>query len=106
MEVIQSIGGIAFGFWFYKIFSHPLELKKKIPKIRFLKTVEILPNLRIHLKRHILHVHHWIFLSAIFILLLVITSSFTQLLLIKSFCFGGIVQGLRYKDRFRIIFKV
>lgn len=106
MEVIQSIGGIAFGFWFYKIFSHPLKLKKIVPKIRFFKTVEILPSLRIRLKRRILHIHHWIFLSAVFALLLIITSSFSQLLLAKSLCLGGIIQGFTFKDRFTILTKI
>lgn len=106
MEGIEGIGGILFGYGFTRVLSHPnYNLKLKLPNIRF-KAVEILPNLKIRLKRHILHIHHWIFLSAIFGGLIIASSSFTQLLLVKSFCLGGIIQGVCYKDRFRILIKI
>ena len=104
MEAIQSIGGLAVGYWFYHLLTQPLKFKSKVPKIK-IKAFEILPNLKIRLKKNIVHIHHWIFLSAIFVVLLTITTGFAQLLLFKSFCVGGIIQGFTYNDRFKIIIK-
>lgn len=102
MEAIESFGGIAAGFWFYHLFSQPLKLKGKLPKIK-IKALEVLPSLQIKLKKHIIHIHHWIFLSVAFAVLITATTSFAQLLLVKSFCLGGIIQGFTYSDRFKIL---
>ena len=67
--------------------------------------MEFLPSLKIRLKNHIIHIHHWIFLSAIFVVLITFTAGFAQLLFFKSFCLGGIIQGITYSDRFKIIIK-
>src|SRR3990170_5112177 len=92
MEAIQSFGGIAVGYWFYHLLTQPLKFKNKLPKIK-IKALEFLPSLKIRLKNRIIHIHHWIFLSAIFVFLLTATTGFAQLLLFKSFCVGGIIQG-------------
>ncbi|OGD95152.1 hypothetical protein A3A48_04245 [Candidatus Curtissbacteria bacterium RIFCSPLOWO2_01_FULL_37_9] len=104
MEVAQSFGGLIFGFWFYKKLSHPFQFRNKLPNIRFM-IIEILPSLRLKLKNYIIHLHHWILLSGVLTTLMMTTSGLTQLILIKSFCLGGIIQGLSYHDRFKIIFK-
>ena len=105
MDQVLGIGGILFGYSITRIFSHPgHQINKMIPSV-CLKAVEFLPRLRVKLKQHIIHIHHWIFLSLIFASLLYFTSSFTQFLIVKSFCIGGIVQGFTYKDRFKILIK-
>lgn len=102
MEAIESFSGIAAGFWFYHLLSHPFKLKNKLPQIK-IKALEILPNLKIKLRKHVIHIHHWIFLSLAFTILIAMTTSFAQLLLVKSFCLGGIIQGFTYGDRFKIL---
>ena len=104
VEAIQSFGGFAAGYWFYHLLTQPLKFKNKLPQIK-IKALEFLPNLKIRLKNHIIHIHHWIFLCAIFVVLLTATTGFYQLLLFKSFCVGGIIQGFTYSDRFKIIIK-
>jgi len=102
MEAVQGVGGLVVGYWIYNLFSHPLKFKSKIPSIRF-KLIELLPNLKINLKKKIIHVHHWILLSVVVALLIIYTSSFAHLLIVKSFFIGGIIQGFTFKDRFKII---
>lgn len=67
------------------------------------KRLEILPDVKIRMRERIVHIHHWMTLAVIFGALTFLSSGFTQLLLLKSFCFGGTLQGLLYKDRFKII---
>lgn len=105
MEILQGILGTAVGFWFYTLFTHPNKhLNHRIPKIK-LKAIEILPNLRINLKKNMIWVHHWITLSVILAVLTFKAVDFTHLLIIKSFCLGGAIQGITFKDRFNIIVK-
>lgn len=105
MEAIQGILGAAAGFWFYTIFTQPNKhLNSKVPKIK-LKAVEFLPNLKINFKKNMIWVHHWITLSVILIVLTYKAVDFTHLLIIKSFCLGGAIQGITFKDRFNILVK-
>src|SRR4030043_783637 len=105
MDQAFGVSGLIFGYSLCRLISHPrYNFKTKIAKLSF-KFIEILPNLRIKLRKRILHIHHWIFLAISFIVLSWLTSSFTQLILLKSFCLGGILQGIAYQDRFRIIIK-
>jgi len=105
METIQGIGGLAFGFWFSRFLSDPLMVKNRLPVIR-VSLIEFLPNFKIRLQKYIVHIHHWMFLSIVFGFLLVISSSFSHLLLVKSLCLGSIIQGFTFKDRFRIVSRV
>ncbi|MEK9147062.1 MAG: hypothetical protein AAB639_02600 [Patescibacteria group bacterium] len=104
METVESLGGIVTGFWFYHLFSQPLKLQDRLPKIK-IKTLEVLPNLKIRLTKRTIHIHHWVSLSIAFAILITATTGFTQFLLVKSFCLGGIIQGFTYSDRFKIITK-
>ncbi len=104
MEGIQGLGGILLGFSLFRAFSLPgSEINKKLPKLK-IYIFELFPRFKIKFEKRVLHIHHWIFLSAVFVLLMVSTS-FTQLLIVKSLCLGGIIQGFTFKDRFTIIHK-
>jgi len=105
MEVAQGILGISFGYSLWLLLSHPSKfLKNKLPEIK-LKSVQFLPNFRIKIKQKLFHIHHWIFLILILGILIYTTNSFTQLLLLKGFILGGAIQGITYKDRFKILIK-
>ncbi len=105
MEAIQGIAAATLGFWFYTVFTHPNKfLNSKIPKIK-LKAVEFLPNLRIKIKKNTIWVHHWISLSIILAILTFKAVDFTHLLIVKSFILGGAIQGITFKDRFKILQK-
>lgn len=88
------------GYTFFHFFSHPGKKKNILPHIKF-KNIELLPNLKIHFRRTTIHVHHWIILATLTITSLIIIDGFSNLLFVKGAAIGGIVQGLRFKDRFR-----
>ncbi len=127
METLQAVFGVGLGFWFYQLFSSPSHkfyldkihpnLAKKLRSIKYkiyfravpsLKTkrIQLLPAVRIRIRGHSIWLHHWITLTIILGVLIHETNSFTQLLLVKSFCIGGAVQGILYKDRFKVINKI
>jgi len=104
VEALQGLGGIVFGYGLTKFLSDPAsKIKHQIPLFRFW-VIEFIPNLKIKLRKSVLHIHHWIFLSVALVALLWATTSFTQLLFFKSLCLGGIVQGFTFKDRFKIFY--
>jgi hypothetical protein len=49
-----------------------------------------------------IHIHHWIYCSIILIILLII-KFYNPIIL--GFMVGSIIQGLKYKDRFIIVYK-
>ncbi|SRR5258708_7809041 len=104
---------IILGFIFYKKFSKP---KKRlfhsshlVQKIE-IKHIEILPCLKIPLGRkeflfgrYHLHIHHWLYLGMLLGLSLLIDSNlFGRLSFLDGFFVGGIIQGLTYRDRFKL----
>lgn len=87
------------GYMFFLYFSHPAKKKHVLPRIKF-KNIELLPNIRIHYRNTTLHLHHWLLLGMVTITSLVIYEGLQQLVLVKGVAIGGMIQGLRYKDRF------
>lgn len=97
---------LAFGIG-YEIFVYfndpikqPRREKKRLPKIRY-KNLEILPYVRIHYRQKTFHIHHWLTLSIITVLSITIYSGWTHAELLRGVAVGGIIQGLRYPDRFK-----
>lgn len=86
------------GYYIFLIFSHPAKKKHKLPRIGY-RNVEVSPNIRVHFRNRTYHLHHWLLLS-----LMIVGSFFfiEGLTVVKAAGFGGIVQGLRYSDRFKI----
>ncbi len=104
MDILKGVLALLLGFGIYILFSHPRYQKKRVPKIRLGK-VQILPNLRIRLKSGTVRLHHWIILGAILGFLNHAAQGIGNLILIKLFTLGGIVQGLTFRDRFKIFWK-
>lgn len=104
MNILEGLLASLLGFSLYLFFSHPKYWKKKIPTIRLGK-IQILPNLKIKLKNQTIHLHHWIFLSAILSFLNHIAHGIDNLLFLKLFAIGGIIQGFTFKDKFRVFVK-
>lgn len=104
MELVFSVFGLFGGYFVSHFISKPVHIKpNRLPKLG-IKRVEIMPNLLIQTKRWKIHVHHWMTLSLVFVVLILTTASFNHLIFVKSLCLGGIIQGITYKDRF-VIFK-
>ena len=98
---ILFIIGLLFGYTFFLFMSDPGKRKNVLPKIAF-GNIEILPNLRIRVGNTYFWIHHWIYLSVIILISFIIIQSITQLVFMRGIAVGGILQGLRYKDRFRV----
>jgi hypothetical protein len=125
MEIAEGFFGFSLGFGFYQLFSvksHPLKMDSRWPslaiKLRFykakinkmvpnvkLKYIEFSPIFKLRLRNRIIHLHHWFTLTLVLMFLMYISTGFTQLFLIKSFCVGGAVQGLIYEDRFKFLIR-
>lgn len=103
-DILERILAVILGFGVYLVFSHPKYWKKKIPKFH-LGAIEILPNFKIKLKNQTIHVHHWIWLSAILGYLNHIAHGIDNLLFLKLFATGGIIQGFTFKDKFNVFIK-
>lgn len=104
IELIKAALAIILGFSLYMLFSHPKYLKKSVPSIGTGK-IQILPNLKIKFKNRIIHLHHWILLSAFLGFLNHIAQGIDNLFYIKLFTLGGIIQGFSFKDRFKVFIK-
>lgn len=86
------------GYYVFLIFSHPEKKKSKLPRIAY-RNIEVSPNIKIHFRNRTYHLHHWLVLTLMFLGSLYFIDG---LVAVKAAGFGGIVQGLRYSDRFKI----
>lgn len=104
MDILKASSAAILGFILYVIFTNPKNLKKKIPKVSMGK-IQILPNLKLRLRNQTIHLHHWILLSAVLGFLNHIAKGIDNLIYLKLFAIGGIIQGFTFKDRFQIFIK-
>jgi hypothetical protein len=88
------------GYVLFLYLTHPEKKKHKIPQIKVWR-IELLPNIKIHYKGKIYHIHHWAILTLVTALTLLNYEGFQYLTLVKGIAIGGIIQGLRYPDRFK-----
>lgn len=93
------IGYLIF-LYFNDPIKNPLKKKKRLPQLGY-KNIEILPYFRVHIKTKTYHIHHWLTLTVITAITLISLDSMQHLLVLKGVAVGGIVQGLRYPNRFK-----
>lgn len=97
--------GATAAFSLFTIISHPRsKIYKNIPRVK-VKNVDVLPNLRIKRKEKIYHIHHWLYWSSLYAYLLLRKKRILKKTFLHGFIVGGILQGLAYKDRFKVIHK-
>lgn len=89
MSYLFLILGILIGFLFFQIFSGKYEGDKIERCVRFL------------INDYYVHIHHWI--GAFVVLVTLIVFSFYNSF-IYGFLIGSIIQGLKYRDRFYIVY--
>ncbi|MEN9407324.1 MAG: hypothetical protein RLZZ455_540 [Candidatus Parcubacteria bacterium] len=99
--IIIFLVSFAVGYYLFLLFSHPEKKQHKLPRVKF-KNIEILPNLKIHGRHRTYHIHHWVLLSVVVAVGALAYESLLKSPLLNGVTAGGILQGLRYKDRFRI----
>jgi hypothetical protein len=88
------------GYVLFLYLTHPEKKKHRIPRVK-LGRIELLPNIRIHFRGKVYHIHHWAVLTLVTALTLINYEGFQYLTLIKGIAIGGVIQGLRYPDRFK-----
>lgn len=97
-----SLGG-ASGFLLFLLTSHPKSpVHKKLPQ-KDVKNIAILPSIKLRKKGKTYHLHHWLLLTLLYISLLFLRRKRYKLL--HGFLLGSILQGLTYKDRFRMVYR-
>lgn len=106
-EAMRVLTGTSVGFGFFRLSSHPknkLSFYHRLPKIK-ISAVEILPNLKFKFKNYFIHIHHWIWASALLWLAFIVTEGWSEWTIFKGLMIGAIVQGLTYKSRFKILLR-
>lgn len=101
MTAIIFLVSLAVGYYLFLLFSHPQKKQHKVPTIRF-KRLQVLPNMKIYGRSKTYHIHHWVLLSVVFAVGVVAYEGLMRSPLVNGMTIGGILQGLRYKDRFKI----
>lgn len=98
--------GGALGYFLFWLASHPTRspLRKRIPQKQF-KSVSILPEIKIARRNKEYHFHHWLNISTLYLLILLKKKRLPHSKFINGLMLGGVIQGLSYKDRFKIIKK-
>lgn len=98
-------GGIGFSlFW---LTSHPTKspFRRKLPDKR-IKNIGVLPEIKIYRKDKSYHLHHWMSLSTLYLFLMLTKKrKILRSKMVNGFLLGSILQGLSYKDRFKVIKK-
>jgi hypothetical protein len=98
---IIFLASFAVGYYLFLLFSHPEKKQHRLPKVR-IRNIELLPNLKIHGRSKTYHIHHWVVLSIVLALGAFVYEGIIRSPLLNGVTIGGILQGLRYKDRFKI----
>ncbi len=102
-DILKFAVAATAGFSFFWLTSHPKSsVHKKIKQRRV--NLYLLPHIKIETEDKEYHLHHWINLTSLYVLLCSARSR--KLLgskLLNGFIVGGILQGLCYKDRFDIV---
>ena len=90
-NIILLISGIIFGYLFFNLICSEKENGKNKVGLSF----------QIYIKdKECFHIHHWLILTLLLIYNLTIVKDIRFKYILYGFCFGGIIQGLKYKDRF------
>jgi len=71
-----------------------------VPKIS-IGRVDFLPNFRIHIGKKTYHFHHWLLFTLVIAIPVIIQENFPYPMIVRGLLVGGILQGLRYSDRFK-----
>ena len=98
---LKVLIGATLGFSLSWLISHPRSrVRNKLPQ-KQVRSVYLLPNLKVVRKNNVYHIHHWLFLG----FLQLVTRRKVTSKLYHGMILGGILHGLSYKDRFRVRYR-
>lgn len=99
--MLEAFFGGIISFILLTLFTHPKSrLNKKLPEKK-IKNIQLFPRMNVSAKNRVFHVHHWMWLTPVFLFFHNLTHSD----LLSGAVLGGIFQGFLFRDRFKIIFK-
>lgn len=102
MELIAFLPGAIAAIPTMHYLTHPKKLKSRIPRVKYSR-FELSPNIRIQIKDKKIWMHHWLNFAILLGISIPITNSILDAHFTKGFLVGGILQGLLYPDRHKII---
>src|SRR3989344_1503416 len=104
-SVLVFICSNIIGYTLFKFLSHPgSSVKRRLPYVR-IKWVQVMPNVRIHVRGKVICLHHWINLSIVLVISFVVSQGILDSFFAKGILLGGIVQGFTYSDWKKIVAK-
>ncbi|RJQ37705.1 hypothetical protein C4559_03145 [Candidatus Microgenomates bacterium] len=104
-SIAKILAGLGGGFSFFWLMSHPnSKIKRKFPE-KSIKNLQFFPNTKITHKDKVYHFHHWFIFSLLYIPLIAMVKTFRHSRILNGLVIGSILQGLTYKDRFKMVKK-
>lgn len=104
VNIVIFIVSAVLAYALFSFFNDPIKdltrKKHRLPKVK-IKNVEFLPYFRIHIRQRTFHIHHWVTLTIITGISIWGSDSLNHFMMLKAAGFAGIIQGLRYPDRFK-----
>lgn len=105
MEFLLALPATLLGYATLRLTSNPQgKLRNKLPAYK-LGFLQISPEIKIHAFDTTIHFHHWVNLSILLVLSIYLSYGILDTMFAKAFLIGGILQGLRYPDRHKIIYR-
>lgn len=105
MELMSIVPATVLGYTTFHLTKYPHgRVGKKLPKVK-LKAIELSPSFKLNFRNHTIHFHHWMNLMILLAISVPMTGFFWDSAFAKAFMVGGIVQGLTFKDRNKIIMR-
>ncbi len=105
MELMSIVPATVLGYTAFHLTKYPHgKVGKKLPKVK-VKGIELSPSIRLNLKNHTIHFHHWMNLAILLAISVPMTGTLWDSAIAKSFMVGGIIQGLTFSDANKIIYK-
>jgi hypothetical protein len=98
------IGGVASFVLFHFTTRPKSKINRKYPQVK-IKRIQILPSFHIEAKNKIFHVHHWMWITPLYLAIQTIGRGITifQSDILHGLMIGGIVQGLMFEDSFKLV---
>src|SRR4030042_7041843 len=103
MKLLSFIITIFISYMIFDIVTDPKSsIHKRLPKFK-IRWFQFLPNIRIHVKGRVIFLHHWMNLSIILVITIIISGGLFDSLFPKGLLVGGILQGFTFPAWKKII---
>jgi hypothetical protein len=105
MELMSVLPATVLGYTAFHLTKYPHgKVGKKLPKIK-VRGIELSPSIKLNLKDHTIHFHHWMNLAILLAISVPMTGTLWDSAFAKAFMIGGIVQGLTFPDANKVVYR-